>query len=212
MAGTFADRGGRVVPPRMEEVYEVAARLFYTKGYEATSVQNIADELGLLKGSVYYYMTSKEDLLYVIVERAHSTLFEKLVSAEMIPDPVARLRAAIKGHVENVAQNLVPVAIFFNDFRSLSKVHRAVILDERHSYEKRMRDLIEQAQAVGAFPPDLDLNIATKAVLGMTNWVYKWYREGGNLSPSELGEIFANFVFFGLAGEEGRARTDLGSW
>jgi AcrR family transcriptional regulator len=201
MAGAFPERGGRVAPPRLEEVYEVATKLFFTKGYEATSVQNIADELGLLKGSIYYYITSKEDLLYVIVERAHAALFEKLASAEAIVDPVERLRAAIKGHVENVASNIVPVSIFFNDFRSLGKTHRTVILDERHSYEKRMRDLIGQAQAAGAFPADLDLNLATKAVLGMTNWVYKWYREGGELSPSELGELFARFVFFGLVGD-----------
>jgi len=208
MAGTFDERGDRASRPRMEEVYDVAARLFFTKGYEATSVQNIADELGLLKGSVYYYITSKEDLLYVIVERAHAALFDKLASAEMISDPVARLRAAIKGHVENVALNIIPVSIFFNDFRSLSKLHRVAILDERHSYEKRMRDLIGQAQAAGAFSPDLDLNVATKAVLGMTNWVYKWYRESGDLSPSQLGDLFAGFAFFGLVGEKGSRRSN----
>jgi AcrR family transcriptional regulator len=202
MAGASAERGGRVAPPRLEEVYEVATKLFYTKGYEATSVQNIADELRLLKGSIYYYMSSKEDLLFVIVERAHAALLEKLASAEVIADPVERLRAAIKGHVENVASNIVPVSIFFNDFRSLGKAHRATILDERRSYEKRMRDLIAEAQAAGAFPSDLDLNLATKAVLGMTNWVYKWYHEGGDVSPSDLGDLFANFVFFGLVGDK----------
>jgi AcrR family transcriptional regulator len=203
MAGAFTERGGRVAPPRLEEVYDVATKLFFTKGYEATSVQNIADELGLLKGSIYYYITSKEELLYIIVERAHAALLEKLASAETIADPVERLRAAIKGHVENVVSNIVPVSIFFNDFRSLGNAHRAAILDERHSYEKRMRDLIGQAQAAGAFPPDLDLNLATKAVLGMTNWVYKWYQEGGDLSPSELGNLFTGFVFFGLVGDKG---------
>jgi AcrR family transcriptional regulator len=202
MAGAFTERGGRAAPPRLEEVYEVATQLFFTKGYEATSVQNIADELGLLKGSIYYYISSKEDLLYVIVERAHAALLEKLAAAETIADPVERLHAAVKGHVENVALNIVPVSIFFNDFRSLSKAHRAAILDERRSYEKRMRDLIGQAQAAGSFPPGLDLNLAAKAVLGMTNWVYKWYRDSGDTTPSELGELFAGFVFFGLVGNK----------
>jgi len=198
MSNSYADRGARAAPPRLEEVYEGAARLFFAKGYEATSVQNIADEVRLLKGSIYYYFSSKEELLFVIVERAHAALLEKLAEAEQIADPVERLRVAIKGHVENVASNIVPVTIFFNDFRSLSKAHRAAILDERRSYESRMREMIGQAQAAGAFPPDLDLNLATKAVLGMTNWVYKWFRESGDLSPSEIGEIFAAFVFGGL--------------
>jgi TetR/AcrR family transcriptional regulator, cholesterol catabolism regulator len=200
MADQISQRGGRAAPPRLEEVYDVAARLFFENGYESTSVQSIADELGLLKGSIYYYISSKEDLLFVIVERAHASLLDKLASAGTISEPVARLRAAIKGHVENVAQNIVPVSIFFNDFRSLSGPHRATILNERRSYEGRIRDLIGEAQEAGAFPADLDLNLATKAVLGMTNWVYKWYKEGGDVSPAELGDLFAGFVFFGLSG------------
>lgn len=187
-------------PARADEIREAAARIFHEKGYDATSIQDIADAVGILKGSLYYYIDTKEDLLFDVIKGAHERGLQQLDAWQRSsPSPARRLRAAIEGHVESNLGDLAAVGVFFHDFRSLSPGRRAEIVQDRDVYDHNLRDLIVEGQAAGEFDPALDPRLAVMAILGMMNWVYQWYRPDGPLSPDEVARAFADLALGGLS-------------
>jgi AcrR family transcriptional regulator len=197
-------------PPRRrrQEILEAAAGVFHEKGYKATSIQDIADAVGILKGSLYYYITSKEDLLFEILQDVHQQGLQNLERIEATPGtPLQRIRAFVTVHVTHNAENLVKMAVFFHDFRSLSPERREIIVAERDLYDKHLRALIAAAQKDGSVCPDLDPKLTSIEILGMMNWIYHWYRPGGSLSISELAETIADFVVAGLACDPARHKA-----
>lgn len=189
-------------PPRRrrQEILEAAAGVFHEKGYKATSIQDIADAVGILKGSLYYYITSKEDLLFEILQDVHQQGLTNLERIEATPGtPLQKIRAFVTLHVTHNAENLVKMAVFFHDFRSLSPERREIILAERDLYDRHLRTLIAAGQKDGRVCPDLDPKLTSIEILGMMNWIYHWYKPGGSQSASELAEGMADFVVAGLA-------------
>ena len=189
-------------PPRRrrQEILEAAAGVFHAKGYKATSIQDIADAVGILKGSLYYYITSKEDLLFEILEDVHQQGLRNLERIEATPGtPLQRIRAFVTLHVSHNAENLVKMAVFFHDFRSLSPERRKIIVAERDLYDQHLRALIAEAQKGGCVCPDLDPKLTSIEILGRMNWIYQWYQPGGSQTTAEVAETMADFVVSGLA-------------
>jgi len=192
-------------PPRRrrQEILEAAAGVFHAKGYKATSIQDIADAVGILKGSLYYYITSKEDLLFEILQDVHEQGLRNLERIDGVEGtPLQKIRAFVTVHVTHNAENLVKMAVFFHDFRSLSTERREIILAERDLYDQHLRQLIAAAQQDGSVCPDLDPKLTSIEILGMMNWIYHWYRPSGSLSVSALADSMADFVVAGLACDE----------
>jgi AcrR family transcriptional regulator len=189
---------------RKAEVIEAAARLFYAQGYDATSVQDIADDLGMLKGSVYYYMDSKEDLLFEIIEQGHQQLLNLLQGVLELEDmsPRAQLSEFIRRHSLFVAENLVLLRIFFTDFRSLAEDRRATVISERDRYDELVRGILIRGQESGEFHTDFDPKIVAMGILGMTNWLYQWFRADGGLSASQVGQQLAELAVSGVAAKQ----------
>ena len=130
--GRAQRRGGGERKPREErwsELIEVATDVFYAKGYDAASLQDIADRLGMLKGSLYYYIQSKEDLLYDVIKAVHE---EGLANIESLAagegDPLERLRHVIIGHIEHECRNLTKTAVFLHELQALSPERQAEIV------------------------------------------------------------------------------------
>jgi len=193
-------RRSRAPRRRQQEILEAAARVFHEKGYESTSIQDIADSVGILKGSLYYYITSKEDLLFEIIQGVHEEALKNLDrTAAVEGDALQKIRAFVVIHFTYNALNLVKMAVFFQDFRSLNGERRQVIVEERDLYDNFLRDLIRQGQDEGIVCPDIEPKLAAITVLGMLNWIYHWYRPGGELSASEIANTYADFVVAGLA-------------
>jgi AcrR family transcriptional regulator len=189
-------------PPRrrQQEILEAAARVFHEKGYESTSIQDIADAVGILKGSLYYYITSKEDLLFEILQSIHEQATITLERTQATPgDALQRIRAFVTFHVTFNAEHLVKIAVFFQDFRSLTPERRQVIVQARDLYDGYLRELIREGQREGVICPDVDPKLTAIAILGMMNWIYHWYHAGGETSPAELADAYADFVIAGLA-------------
>jgi TetR/AcrR family transcriptional regulator, cholesterol catabolism regulator len=185
---------------RQQEVIAAAARLFQEKGYEATSIQDIADELGILKGSLYYYIDTKEDLLFAIIQEVHETALEGLEASRKVDgNALVKIRAFVFNQVMHIATHVERAGVFFQDFRSLSPDRRALIIEERDVYERFLRDLIEQGQREGVICPDIDPKFAALAILGTFNWMYQWYRPSGERTPDEIATIFADFLLPTLA-------------
>lgn len=187
---------------RREEVLEVAARLFFEQGYAATSTTDIAHALGLHRGSIYYYLDTKEELLYELVQRRFSSgleLVEQLPHVE--GDALAKLRWLVQEHIRAVAENLVPSALALNESRSLSPEHRAAVTAENAAYRAGMTELVRDGQRAGAIRDDVDPALVTMAVLGAANWLHRWYDASGDASPAEVGRHFAAVFTRGLEPE-----------
>jgi len=185
---------------RHHEILETSARVFHEKGYQATSIQDIADEVGILKGSLYYYISSKEDLLYEIIHEVHQQALRVIDEVDKVDgDPLQKIRAFAFLHVTFNIENRLWVGVFFNDFRSLSEERRAVIVKERDEYGRYLRGLIRLGQEEGVVCPDVDPKLISLAILDMLNFIFHWYRPGGERSAAAVAQAYADFVVAGLA-------------
>ena len=206
--GRAQRRGGGERKPREErwsELIEVATDVFYAKGYDAASLQDIADRLGMLKGSLYYYIQSKEDLLYDVIKAVHE---EGLANIESLAagegDPLERLRGVIIGHIEHECRNLTKTAVFLHELQALSPERQAEIIGDEHAYRRVFVDLLEAGQQAGLIRAEVNPKLAALSILGSVNWVYRWFRTGGEFTAHQIGEQFADLAARG-AGRPGRA-------
>jgi TetR/AcrR family transcriptional regulator, cholesterol catabolism regulator len=216
-----APRGGTTrAQAREESIYRAAARIFQRKGYAATSLQDIADEVGLLKGSLYYYIESKEDLLYGITRYIHAVARE-VVEETRAMDGLAsdRLAHLIERHIVTMIHNLDMTRAFYTDYNALSSERRASVMHERTEYERFTQELIEEGQAAGEFCTELDAHLMTSAILTMLNSVYMWFHEREGVKAEAIAQGYQKFVLNGLrcppdhvheaqpAAKSGRARS-----
>lgn len=190
---------------REREIIDAAAVVFHEKGYVASSIQDVADAVGILKGSLYYYIDSKEDLLFAILVDTHHESMRRLAQWQQIEgDTLVKLRAFIEGHVMANIANHVKIGVFLHDFRSLSPERRKAIIRDRDVYDGYVRTLIQEGQEQGLVAPEIDSKLAAMALMGMMNWVYQWYQPGrrGGTSPRDLARAFADVALAGLAVRE----------
>lgn len=194
-----------------ERILEVAMRVFRERGYHAASMQEIADAVGMQKGSLYYYISGKQELLFMILERAIDTITARLeaIYQSALP-PREKLRQAIVTHVETVSQRQDMLTILLRERHALSPTQQAVMQEKSDHYERLFQRIIGEGIREGEFRP-VDIKVTSFGILGMCNWIYQWYRAGGRLEAREIGGIFADLIFSGLLsgaarGGEGHAR------
>lgn len=191
---------GEANAQRRQEILEVGTRLFSEKGYDSTTTREIGEAIGLLKGSLYYYISSKEDLLYEIIRDVHEEGRRRVAELRELDAPaVAKLRLAIERGVLFAASHPRELRIFFNDGRSLSSKRQADLRKQRSTYDLYLRELITTAQKDGDICPDVDVHAVTTAVVGVINWTAYWFRSGGELAPPRLAEEYADLLMSGLA-------------
>lgn len=201
-----ATASSKSVSPRLREIYDAAARIFHEKGYDATSIQDVADAVGLLKGSLYYYINTKQDLLFGVIDEVHRESLRSLERWQSLDaDALVKLRAFIEGHILVNTRHLVKMSVFFHDFRSLDGERRDQIIRERDRYDTYLRALIRQGQEEGSVDPDLDPKLSAMGILGMMNWVYHWWRPDGPNSAYQVAEEFADLVLLGMTADRHRA-------
>lgn len=209
--GASADGRRRDVRRRQQEILDAAAAIFQEKGYEATSTQDIADAVGLLKGSLYYYIDSKEDLLFAIIDEAYKGAIQELDRVTALPgNTLQKLRWVVEAHVAYFTANPTKMAVLFREFRSLSEERQRIIAGEGDHYLNEVRDLIRRGQAEGVVAPDIDPRLTSLGISGMVNSLAQWYDPSGPSSPGELALAFARLVVGGLAADRDEAMAALG--
>lgn len=181
----------RPASPREEEILAAAARIFREKGYHGTSVRDIAESVGLLKGSLYHYIRSKEDLLARLFEGAlEETVAELEQVAARDASAAERLSEMVRVYVRSVTANLDAVGLYLREWRALPPPQLARLRARRRA----MRTLFETVLADGQRRREFaaaDAKISALAILGMCNWIYEWYRPRGRLRPEQLAEELA---------------------
>jgi AcrR family transcriptional regulator len=194
----MAHRNG-VSPPRAEQVYAAALRLFREKGYHATSMQDIAAAVGLYKGSLYHYIGGKQDLLLQVFDRAMSTLLADVeaIAADTSLRPSAQLRLVVGAHVSAVSTNMDALTVYLHEWRALAGDALANVQAQSERYTVLVSEIVGRGVALGEFSTP-DVRIATLGLLGMCNWLCQWYHPDGRLGPAEIAGHFADLVLDGL--------------
>jgi AcrR family transcriptional regulator len=185
---------------RRVEMIAAAARLFSERGYHGASIQHLADALGLQKGSVYAHIGSKEELLFEVVNEGADRFLERGQAAlEMNAFASVRLRRLLVSHIETAIEHLDAATVFLNEWRYLSEERRELIQAKRDRYENIVRKIVDDGISAGEFRDDANVRFAARLVLSAGNWTYAWFKPGGELGPTEIGERFADLLIRGLA-------------
>jgi AcrR family transcriptional regulator len=192
---------GRQRRNRSEDVLEAAVRVFHKKGYASASIQDIADEVGVLKGSLYHYIDSKEDLLARLFEDSAGQFMEMLDHASGLDDrPVERLRGFGRSCALWYLQNIERVAIYATQWKHLTGKRRKEVLTIRETYGRRLADLIGEVKDAGEAAPDLDVNFATYFIFGALNGLPDWYRRRGADPAERIAESYAGLIVATVVG------------
>ncbi len=184
---------------KQAEIMQAAISLFQQKGYHATSMQDIADAVGLQKGSLYHYISGKEDLLVVIMHDALGQYNARLAAVKGLDLPVRqRLEMAVRHHLQGIAENLGMLTIFLRESYALRPEQQEQITRESDRYNRMFEELFAEGVASGEVRA-LDPKLATRTVLGACNWIYRWYRPDGRMTIGEMGDFFIDLLFNGIA-------------
>ena len=182
-----------------EEIFTEAVRIFREKGYHATSVQDIADAVGLQKGSLYHYISSKEELLFKIFERSTGALTQELETIVASNDsPTEQLDRAIQAHLTALCEHLDIYSVYLTERRVLSGRTHSRVRSEGERHARLLEHIIQQGIAAKDFRA-VDSKMTAHAILGMCNWLYQWYSPAGRLKPNEIAKLFSDLVVEGLA-------------
>jgi AcrR family transcriptional regulator len=193
------EAGAEAPKERHRAVLETAARLICEKGYEAASVQDIADACGLTKAGLYYYIRSKEDLLLEIQNYGMDIFEERvLLPVLAIADPVARLKACMERNILLVTSGWSKeVTIILHEHETLTGAARTQINARKRRYVHFLESSFAEAMREGRIRP-VEPRVAAFAFLGQVLWIYKWYRPDGKISAERLVREMQNLFFGGL--------------
>jgi AcrR family transcriptional regulator len=189
------EAGNRQRRNRRQDVLEAAIRVFHKKGYASASIQDVAEEVGVLKGSLYHYIDSKEDLLARIFEDSAGHFLEMLEEASGLDErPVERLRSFGRSCSLWYLRNIERVAIYATEWKHLTGKRRKEVVVIRETYESRLAGLIGEVKEAGEAAPDLDVNFATYFIFGALNGLPAWYRRRGPDPAERIADAYADLI------------------
>jgi len=172
---------------RHDQILEKAAHLFCIKGYEATSMSDIANEVGITKAGLYYFVDSKEHLLYLITDYGLDLLDEMVISPlHSLKKVDELLHELIARHVHMVLHRPLEVTVILHERTALTGDYRKRILQRKKSYIQYVRDIMKRLQDEDLARLDMDPTAATFFLLGALNWIYQWYKAEGQLTENDL--------------------------
>ncbi|HEX9942112.1 MAG TPA: TetR/AcrR family transcriptional regulator [Thermoanaerobaculia bacterium] len=185
---------------KKREILDAASRVFRRRGLHATGMRDIAAELGMAVGNLYYYFEDKEALLAFVQEDALAGLLDLAARArarELRAD--ARLFLLIEGHVVLLNEG-TPGSLAHLEVEALGEPWRAAVQARRDEYEGAFREILEEGIAAGVFRP-ADPKVSALAILGAVNWTVKWFRPDGGKSAREIGRECAELLVRGVLAE-----------
>jgi len=183
---------------RLEEVLRSAANIFFAKGFHATSIEDVARDVGMLKGSLYYYIKSKDDLLFKLL-LAGIEDGDAFIAQQIDPDgdPLEQLERAIRAQIDYIIQNKVPFGLFLHEFDSLPGKRQHKLTAVMSRYNNRFVDLVQKAQIQGKLMNG-EPWIIVNGMLGMCNWLYRWYDTDHSSDTEQIKQVFLEMIFSGI--------------
>lgn len=183
---------------RLEEVLQSAANIFFAKGFHASSIEDVARDVGMLKGSLYYYIKSKDDLLFQLllagIEDSDAYIAQHIASEG---DPLEQLERAIRAQIDYIIKNRVQFGLFLHEFDSLSGKRQHRLISVMSRYNSRFVELVRRGQEHGKIIPG-EPWVIVNGILGMCNWLYRWYDTDEISDPEQVKQIFLRMLLQGI--------------
>jgi AcrR family transcriptional regulator len=180
---------------REHEVLDAAVEVFWRKGYSAASVQEVADAVGVLKGSLYHYISSKEELLARIFDESHRdsvAIMEEVDALDV--GPLEQLHEFVRRFMTYYAENIKRVDLYFREWRFIQGDLGAEVRERRKLYDGFVRKLLQRAIDMGQLPASVDVPVTSYYVIAALNGLPNWYRPGGRLSAAEIADRYADLT------------------
>ena len=181
----------------LDSLLDVAVAVFNERGYDATSMEELAARLGVTKSAIYHHVPSKVELLRLALDRALDALFAVTDEPAATTGPaIDRLEHVVRGSVRVLAAELLFVTLLLR-VRGNSTVEQAA-LDRRRRFDRIVTDLVRAAEEEGDVRPDVDPAVTSRLLFGTVNSLTEWYRPGRGLDAGALADALVATTFDGL--------------
>jgi AcrR family transcriptional regulator len=185
-----------------DEILDASAQIFSQKGYHGTSMQDIAAAVNLQKASLYHHVSSKQEILFELLNRGLQILTEKVEEAIIDPGPPdERLRQAIQAYLSALTEHQDVTSVLLLEYRSLEPDYLIRHIEERDRFEQIWQDLIQLGIQENIFSCDHP-SMSTRALLGVMNWTVTWFRIDGPMSAGEIADQITDLFLLGLTTRE----------
>jgi len=183
---------------RKEQITETAAKLFRKKGYMATTMRDLASQLGIEAASIYHHVKSKEELLETICfDMANKFILNVKEVNDIYFNAEEKLRLAIKLHIQTITENQNQSAVFLQEWRNLSELNLSKFKMLRDQYENQFTVIIIDGENEDIFD-FIDKKFAVLSILSTINFVNEWYNPKGKMNAAEIADKLSNFILSGL--------------
>ncbi|MGI6548661.1 MAG: TetR/AcrR family transcriptional regulator [Syntrophomonadales bacterium] len=187
---------------RKDEILAVAAKLFREHGYDATTLENITDQIGISEPAIYYYFNSKEDILYEICRQQTTHYLNQALTIAMskldLPEKVSKV---IEAHILDFDAHRDRAEAYLREAAYLPIERRKEIYVIGNTFESVLRELVEKGIKEGVFRP-LNSKIIVRGITGLCSWVGNWYYPDGPLDIHEIAAIYIDFLLPGLLADD----------
>ncbi|HUL29486.1 MAG TPA: TetR/AcrR family transcriptional regulator, partial [Thermodesulfobacteriota bacterium] len=188
-----------------ENILEAATILFASKGFDGTSVRDIAQKVGLSVPGMFHYYSSKEEILYEIMTLFMDTAYQKIMEIYGVDiDPTDKLSEICKFYVEQYAGHKHQLTILASERRSLAPEHQRICIAKERDYVKALTNLFKELTKRRRLKA-IDHSILAFIFFGMVHWTYQWYnpKAKGGIGPNELGRIMSEVFLRGILRKSG---------
>jgi TetR/AcrR family transcriptional regulator, cholesterol catabolism regulator len=181
-----------------DDILDAAAQVFRQKGFHGASMSAIAEAVNLQKASLYHHVTSKQEILLALLDRALGMLTDHIASiaAQELPAD-QKLRQMIRAYLSALADNADLTTVLLFEHRSLDKKSHSRHVPQRDTFEGLWRDVLYEGVRTKVFDCK-DTGMAVRALMGVMNWTLTWYRPEGNKSIEQIADGYADLLFHGL--------------
>ena len=193
------DENGRRKRRRDDEVISAAVKVFYQRGYSDSTVQDVANELGILKGSLYHYIKTKEDLLFRVLESVHEDMhgIAEDVAARG-GTPLGQLERYVRDQVNYNMDNIERISVYYHDMDKLTGERLDKVRKDRREHSRFVTSLIEAAQSDGSIESVRAPWLLSNCVFATIIWTYRWYRPGKDISKQDVADVCSGYALRGI--------------
>ncbi|HZO18872.1 MAG TPA: TetR/AcrR family transcriptional regulator [Gemmatimonadaceae bacterium] len=185
---------------KLDALLAAAARVFAKRGYHETSMRDLARESGVSLSGLYYYVKSKDELLFLIQDRSFAAVLAGMHEAlDGVEHPVERLARFIDNHLDYFASHMAEMKVLSHEALALSGDFLARVNAKKQEYTRTLMDILAEVERVQG-PAHINRRIATYTLFGMMNWIYNWYDPLGDLSVEVLSQSMCRLFLGGYVG------------
>ncbi|WLR46848.1 TetR/AcrR family transcriptional regulator [Halobacillus litoralis] len=187
-----------------EKIIQTSLELFDRHGFHGVSVKQIVQQTNTSKGGFYHHFQSKDELLFVIHDTFITYVLKEAQAANVThSSPIPKVQAIIQSFVQVFDLYKPHISVFYQESLYLKPAYEEEIKGKRDEFKRMVFNVIAEGQESGHFRRELPLEITGMAILGMVNWIYKWYRRDGTYTIDQIAEVFTDLVLhFLLPGKE----------